>query len=108
MLSVAADWTSDGLSAVLQVVVLGHVDARGVPLIRMEEAALPEPAAKLMPATEKGKLSTAPAITLEGRITSIVGPLVIATAAVADFVASARLVAITEMALGEGATVGAE
>jgi hypothetical protein len=31
-----------------------------------------------------------------------------ATAAVADFVALARLVAITAIALGKGATVGAE
>lgn len=107
-MSVAADCTSDGLSAVLQVVVLGHVLKRGIPLIRMEEASPPDPGTKLFPATEKGKLSTAPAITLDGRITSISGPLVMATVAVADFVASARLVAITDIALGEGATVGAE
>lgn len=104
----AADCTSDGLSSVLHVVVLGHVLEREIPLMRMEEAALPDPGTKLFPAIENGKLSTAPAITLDGRITSITGPLVMATVAVADFVPSARLVAITEMAFGEGATVGAE
>ncbi len=35
------------------------------------------------------------------------GPLVTATVAVANFVGSARLVAITETAFGEGAIVGA-
>ena len=79
-----------------------------IPLMRIEEAALPDPATKFVLALENGKLSTAPAITLDGRITSIAGPLVMATVAVADFVPSARLVAITEMAFGEGATVGAE
>jgi hypothetical protein len=49
-----------------------------------------------------------PAITLEGRILSITGPFVIATVAEADFVGSATLVAVTEIALGEGAAVGAE
>src|ERR1700689_198064 len=67
----------------------------------MEEAVLPAPATKFKPCTEKGKLSTAPAITLDGRITSIAGPLVMVTAAVADFVASARLGAMPEMPLGE-------
>jgi len=105
---VAADCTSDGLRAVEQVFVLGHAVARAVPLIRIVDAALPEPAMKFRPCTEKGKLSTAPAITLDGRITSIAGPLVMVTAAVADFVPSARLVATTEMPFGEGAAVGAE
>ena len=41
-------------------------------------------------------------------MTSITGPLVSATVAAADFVGSARLVAITEIALGEGAADGAE
>jgi hypothetical protein len=45
---------------------------------------------------------------LEGSSASIAGPLVSATVAVADFVGSAWLVAITEIAFGEGATVGAE
>src|ERR1700720_2337423 len=108
MVSVVADCTSAGLSAVEQVSVLGHVVARAVPLIRIADAALPEPGTKFRPCTETGKLSTAPAITLDGRITSIAGPLVMVTAAVADFVAPATLVAITEMPLGEGATVGAE
>src|ERR1700735_454449 len=108
IVSVAADCTSVGLSAVAQVLVLGHVVERATPFIRMVDAALPEPATKFKPCTAKGKLSTAPAITLDGRITSIAGPLVMVTAAVADFAASATLVAMTEIPFGEGATVGAE
>lgn len=46
-------------------------------------------------------------MTLEGRIVSITGPLVRATVAAADFVGSAWLVAITEIAFGEGAAPGA-
>jgi hypothetical protein len=53
-------------------------------------------------------LSTAPAMMLEGRIFSIIGPFVIAIIADANFVASAWLVAVTEIALGEGAAFGAE
>jgi hypothetical protein len=53
------------------------------------------------------KLFAAPAITLEGNNCSIVGPLVTATAALADFVESAWLVAVTAMALGDGAFAGA-
>ena len=92
----------------MQAVAVGQAVARAVPLMRIEEAAAPEPATKFTPWSDSGKLSAAPAITLDGSITSIVGPLVMATVAVADFVASARLVAITEIALGDGATVGAE
>ena len=92
----------------VQVFALGHVVARAVPLIRIVDAALPEPATKFSPCTENGKPSTAPAITLDGRITSIAGPEVMATVAVADFVPSATLVAITDIPFGEGAEVGAE
>jgi hypothetical protein len=53
-------------------------------------------------------VANAPAMALEGRIFSITGPLVSAMVDDADFVASAWLVAITEIALGEGAAVGAE
>src|ERR1700735_2925528 len=108
IVSVAADCTSTGLSVVEQVFTLGHVVARALPLIRIVDAALPEPATKFKPCTEKGKLSTAPAITLDGRITSIAGPLVMVMAAVADFVVSAIVVAMTEVPLGGGATVGGE
>ena len=92
----------------VQAVALGQAVARAVPLMRIEEAAAPEPATKFLPCNVSGKLSAAPAITLDGSITWIVGPLVMATMAVADFVASARLVAIMDIALGDGATVGAE
>ena len=82
--------------------------ARATPLSRMVEAEAPAPSTKLIPSTSKGKPSTAPAITLEGKIASMMGPVEMATAAVADFVGSATLVAMIEMALGDGAAVGAE
>ena len=90
-----------------QVVAVAQVVARAVPFSRITEAELPLPATKFAPSTSKGKLSTAPAITLDGKITSIVGPLVTATVALALFVESATLVAVTEIALGDGAAVGA-
>jgi hypothetical protein len=49
----------------------------------------------------------APAIALDGKITSMVGPEVMAIVADADLVLSATLVATIETALGKGATVGA-
>ena len=49
----------------------------------------------------------APAIALEGKITSMVGPDVTAMVADAVFVLSVTLVAMIEIAFGEGATVGA-
>lgn len=91
----------------MQLVVDAHVVVRGAPLMRITEATLPLPVPKFSPCTSSGKLSTAPAITLDGRITSIVGPLVIAIMADADFVGSAWLTAMTEIALGEGAEAGA-
>jgi hypothetical protein len=45
---------------------------------------------------------------LEGRIVLIAGPLVSATVALADFVESATLVAVSRIAFGDGAAVGAE
>ena len=105
---VAADSMSDGFRAVAQAVAAEHVVPRATPLTRIADAPAPLPATKFTPCTTSGKPSTAPAIALEGRITSITGPLVIAIAAEADSVASAWLVAITEIAFGEGADVGAE
>jgi len=49
----------------------------------------------------------APAIALEGKITSMVGPDVTAMVADAVFVLSATLVAMIEIAFGDGAIVGA-
>ena len=86
---------------------VAQVVPRAVPLIRMVDAEGPDPGTKFAPCTASGKLSTAPEKTLEGRMTSMTGPLEIATVAVADFVASAALVAMTAMALGEGAPGGA-
>jgi len=73
----------------------------------MTEAATPLPATNPVPCTASGKLSTAPAKTLDGKMISMVGPLVIATVALAVLLASAALVASTVTAFGEGADVGA-
>ena len=107
MVTVAADWTSEGFSDVVQAAVVAQVVARAAPLKRITDAELPLPATKFAPFTSKGNASTAPAMTLEGRRVSMVGPLVMATVAEADFVESATLVAMTAMPLGEGAELGA-
>src|SRR5580658_6099018 len=103
----SADCTSAGFSTVAQLAAVPQVVARAAPFSKITEAELPLPATKFTPCTSNGKLSTAPAITLEGKITSITGPLVMATVALALFVESAALVATTEIALGEGAVAGA-
>src|SRR5580704_11489172 len=107
MVSVPADCTSAGFSPVAQLVTAAHVVPRVVPLIEMADAAMPLPATNPLPCTCSGKLSTAPANTLDGKITSMVGPLVIATVALADMVVLAWLVAVTATAFGEGAVAGA-
>src|SRR5271154_4540653 len=107
MVSVAADCTSAGFSPVAHVVTAAQVVPRVVPLIEMMDAALPLPATNPLPCTSSGKLSTALANTLDGKITSIVGPLVIATVALADSLALAWVVAVTVTEFGEGAAVGA-
>lgn len=91
----------------MHCVGLAQVVARGLPPNRITEAPAPPPAAKPCPWTARVKLFAAPAIKLEGKSRSIVGPFVTATVAVADFVASAWLVAVTATALGEGALAGA-
>ena len=106
--SAPAAATSDGFSTVVQANVVAQVVVRAAPLIKITEAALPLPATKLVPCTASEKPSTAPAIALDGRSTSIVGPLRTATVAEADFVGSAALVATTEIAFGDGAAPGAE
>jgi hypothetical protein len=63
---------------------------------------------KFAPLRLTAKLATAPATTLEGAISSITGELVTAIVAEADFVGSALLVAITEIAFGDGPVTGAE
>lgn len=105
---VPGDCTSVEVTAVTHMVVVAHVVLRGTPLNRIVDDELPLPAAKPVPSISDGKPETAPASTLEGRIASIVGPLVRAIVAKADFVGSASLVAVTEIALGDGAIVGAE
>jgi hypothetical protein len=98
---------SVGFSAVVHVVVEAHVVDRAVPPIRITEAVLPLPAEKLLPVTDSGIDCTTPAITLAGSSVSITGPLVSAMVAVADFVGSAWLVALSDIAFGDGAKFGA-
>lgn len=86
---------------------MGQLVFRGVPLTRSSEELLAAVGRKLRPWTARTKLVCAPEKTLDGRIVSITGPERSATVAVADEVGSAALVAMTEMAFGEGATAGA-
>jgi hypothetical protein len=95
------------VSAIVQVVAVEHVVGRATPLRRIAEPVPALPGTKFNPCTDTGKPSIAPAIALDGRITSMVGPDVMAIVADADFVLSASLVATIEMAFGDGATVGA-
>ena len=78
-----------------------------VPFTRIAEAPAPRPATKPAPFTASVKSAATPAITLDGKICSIAGPLVIATVAVPDCDRSAKLVATTEIAFGDGAASGA-
>jgi hypothetical protein len=102
-----ADATSEGFSGVAHESAVEHVVARAVPLIMMVDADVPAPAAKFSPSISSGKPSTAPALTLEGKIVSIVTPLVIATVAVNVCGGVESVVATTEISLGDGALDGA-
>ncbi len=99
---VAAVCRSAGVSAIAQMVAVEHVVGRATPLRRIVEPVPALPGTKFNPCIDRGKPSIAPAIALEGRITSMVGPDVMAIVAEADFVLSAWLVAMIEIALGEG------
>ena len=103
----AAVCRSAGVRTIAQAVAVEHVVGRALPLRRIVEPVPALPGTKFNPRTDTGKPSIAPAIVLDGRITSMVGPDVMAIIADADFVLSAWLVAMIEMAFGEGATVGA-
>ena len=107
MVNVVTACTSAGFSPVAQTVRSAQVVLRVMPLIEMVDAALPLPATNPLPCTSSGKPSTAPANTLDGKITSMVGPLVIASVALADMLVFAWLVAVTVTAFGEGAVTGA-
>jgi hypothetical protein len=76
-------------------------------LTRICDMPLSVVATKFSPSRASSKLCCAPAITLDGRTVSIVGPDVTATVAVAESDGLATLVAVMLIAFGEGATVGA-
>jgi hypothetical protein len=105
--NVPAETTSDGLIGVAHEFAVGHVVARALPLIKMIDADAPLPATKLSPSSSRGNPSTAPALTLDGKIVSMVAPLVIATVAVNVCGGVESSVAITEIAFGDGALEGA-
>ncbi|MGB6876887.1 MAG: hypothetical protein WBD87_12740 [Candidatus Acidiferrales bacterium] len=80
---------------------------RGELFTKSWDVPLPVVATKLSPSTASWKLCCAPAITLEGRTVSIVGPDVIVTVAVPASDGFATLVAVMLIAFGEGAAPGA-
>ena len=104
---VAAVCRSAGVRAIAQMVAVEHAVGRAAPLRRIVEPVPALPGTKFKPCTKTGKPPIAPAIALEGRTTSMVGPDVMAIVADADLLASAALAAMIEIAFGEGATVGA-
>ena len=107
IVNVPAEARSDGLSGVAHEFAVGHVVARALPLIKMIDADAPLPATKCSPSSSRGNPSTAPALTLDGKIVSIVAPLVIATVAANACGGVEASVAITEIAFGDGALDGA-
>lgn len=86
---------------------VGQFVVRGKLLISICELPLVVVGMKLRPFTASRKLCCAPAITLEGRTVSIVGPDVTATVAAAVREGFAALVAVMRIAFGDGATAGA-
>jgi hypothetical protein len=104
---VAAAATSEGLIGVAQEFELAQVVGRAAPLIKITDAAALLPVTKFTPWSSSGNPSTDPAVTLEGKIASIVTPLMTATFAVAVTGGFVALVASTVIALGEGALDGA-
>ena len=92
----------------MQVVEPGQVADLAAPFSRTDEAEGPLPAMKFAPRRLTAKLAATPATTLDGAISSIAGELITATFAEADFVGSALLAAITEIAFGDGPATGAE
>jgi len=84
MVVVPSAETSLGWSSVVHWSSLAQVVARALPLTRITDALEPDPATKPAPFTASVKLDAAPAITDDGRICSMVEPLVMATLAVED------------------------
>lgn len=99
--------TSEGCSTIVQRLTVEQFDVRGESLTRSCDDPLPVVATKLRPFTASAKFCCVPAITLEGKTVSIVGPDVIAAVAVDTSAGFASLVAVMRMAFGEGAIGGA-
>lgn len=106
-ISVPVAATSKGFSAVAHADDEAQLVARAAPLNRITEAEEPLPATKFRPSTSSGKPSTAPAVTLDGKTVSIVGPVFTATTAVSMPGGVDCVVATMAIAFGEGAVPGA-
>lgn len=87
---------------------VGQFVVRGELLMRSCDEPLLVVGMKLRPWTASRKLLCAPATMLDGRIASITGAETNATVAVPASDGFATLVAVTLIALGDGATAGAK
>lgn len=105
--STPAAATSEGCRLIVQRLTVGQLVVRGELLTRSCDVPLPVAAIKLSPFTASSKLCCAPAITLEGKTVSMVGPDMTATVAVAVSDGFATPVAVMLIAFGEGAALGA-
>lgn len=105
--SAPAAATSEGSRVIVQRLTVRQLVVRGELLTRSCDVPLPVVATKLSPFTASSKLCCAPAITLDGKTVSMVGPDRTATVAVAVSDGFALLVAVMLMAFGEGAPLGA-
>jgi hypothetical protein len=99
--------TSLGLMVAVQASEEAQVVARPLPFTRSVEPGPGLDTAKFSPVASSVKESSSFAVTLEGAIASIVAAVAIATVAEPDCAGSSWLVAVTVIALGEGAWAGA-
>src|SRR5579862_164351 len=103
----AAAETSPGCNVIVQRRVVWQTVLRGEPLMRIVEAEGPVLAEKPAPTAARVKLEATPAITLEGRICWILGPLLMTIEAVPEALGSAALTAFRVIEFGDGASFGA-
>src|ERR1700685_4163946 len=99
--------TSLGLIVVVQLSGLRQTLSRAAPSIRITGSTPAVVETNPRPFNASVKLDATPAITLDGSICSMLGPLVIVSTAVALAPGSDALVAVSAIAFGEGALPGA-
>src|ERR1700722_2692841 len=105
--TVPAAATSLGLMVVVQLSGLKQTLSRGVPSIRITGITPAVVETNPKPFNARVKPEATPAITLDGSICSMLGPLVIVSTEVALTAGSATLVAMRSISFGEGALSGA-